>query len=258
MLGNAQIREEPSLRGLRRATVVVAAMLVVPAPSAAASTDAAVVDPGPAVEEAVAPLAGGAVEPVAVPAAGSAPAPAAGDPTAAAVIGTGAVVGALPPLPAGVPDVTAFAAACPGAGSRPARASATTLRRAVHCLVNHARAGNGMRALHGDARLARAARNHARDMVRRHYFAHQRIGGRSLTGRARAAGWRGSALGEAIAYGCGRPATAAATVRAWLESPGHRAILLSRSYRRVGIGLAKRAPVACGGGATWVLDAGRG
>jgi uncharacterized protein YkwD len=153
--------------------------------------------------------------------------------------------------------VTAFVAACPGSGSLPARARPATLRRAVQCLVNHARASNGMRALHNDARLARAARNHARDMARRHYFAHQRLGGRSLTGRARAAGWRGSALGEAIAYGCGSPATAAWTVRAWLDSPGHRAILLSRTYRRVGIGLAKRAPVACGRGATWVLDAGR-
>jgi uncharacterized protein YkwD len=93
-------------------------------------------------------------------------------------------------------------------------------------------------------------------MVRRHYFAHQRIGGPSLSARLRSAGWHGRASGEALAWGCGTLANAAATVRAWLNSPPHRAILLSGTYRRAGIGIAARAPVSCGPGATWVLDAG--
>jgi uncharacterized protein YkwD len=245
MLANVQ---EP--RGVKRSLLVIAAALLLPASPAAAAGEVPVADPG-AVGDVLAPVAGG--DTAGAPAAE--PAPATAD--AGTAIGDGAVFG-IAPLPIAPPDVTALAASCPGAGSRPSRARADTMRAAVLCLVNHARARNGVRALHGDAHLARAARNHARDMVRRRYFGHQRIGGRSPAGRARAAGWHGSALGEAIAYGCGRLGTAASTVRAWLNSPGHRAILLSRTYGRVGIGLAKRAPVSCRGGATWVLDAGRG
>jgi hypothetical protein len=48
---------------------------------------------------------------------------------------------------------------------------------------------------------------------------------------------RHKALGETLAMlgGCGRKA-AGRVVRMWMNSPGHRAILLSSSYRRVGIG----------------------
>jgi uncharacterized protein YkwD len=72
----------------------------------------------------------------------------------------------------------------------------------------------------------------------------------------RAAGFRGSNVGEAIAYGCGSFATPASVVRQWLRSPPHRAILLS-GRSRVGIGISGRSPVPCGGrGSTYVLVAG--
>ena len=93
-------------------------------------------------------------------------------------------------------------------------------------------------------------------MSSRHYFAHQRPGGPSLRARLSARGFRGGSIGEAIAWGCGTLSTPAATVRAWLASPAHRAIVLSHAFKRVGIGFARGAPVACPGGAVWVLDAG--
>jgi uncharacterized protein YkwD len=111
--------------------------------------------------------------------------------------------------------------------------------------------------LHRDRHLARAARGHAHDMASRRYFAHQRPGGPSFDDRLRRSGWHGVAAGEAIAWGCGRHASPRSTVRAWLASPGHRAILLDRDYDRVGIGVGSRAPATCGPGATWVLDAGK-
>ena len=101
-----------------------------------------------------------------------------------------------------------------------------------------------------------AASAHARDMVRRRYFAHQRAGGPRLLRRLQRAGWRGRAAGEAIAYGCGSSATPLATLRMWLNSPPHRAILLGRGWSAAGVGMNRGAPVTrCGGGATWVLDA---
>jgi uncharacterized protein YkwD len=128
-------------------------------------------------------------------------------------------------------------------------------RARLLCLVNSTRGAAGLPLLRANARLARAASAHAHDMARRGYFAHQRPGGPDLRARLRAAGLRPSSFGEAIAWGCGSLSTPAATLRNWLASPPHRAILLSRAYRRAGIGTARGAPIACAGGAFWVLDA---
>ena len=176
-----------------------------------------------------------------------------------AVPATAAAQDPLPTLPAvpSVPQITLplsvpAAQPCPGAHRR---SGARARRVAVGCLVNKARTAAGLRGFAWNRALARAATRHARDMTRRRYFAHQRAGGPSLIRRTRAAGFRGRNVGEAIAYGCGRLATPASIVSAWLHSPGHRAILLSRRSR-VGIGVSVRAPARCGPGATYVLDAG--
>jgi uncharacterized protein YkwD len=176
-----------------------------------------------------------------------------------AVPATAAAQAPLPTLPAvpSAPTITLplsvpAAQPCPGAHRR---SGARARRVAVGCLVNKARTGAGLHGFTWNRSLARAATRHARDMTRRRYFAHQRAGGPSLARRARAAGFRGRNVGEAIAYGCGSLATPASIVRAWLNSPGHRAILLSRRSR-VGIGISGRAPTGCSRGATYVLDAG--
>jgi uncharacterized protein YkwD len=152
-------------------------------------------------------------------------------------------------LPLAVPAVQP----CTGAHRR---TGARARRFAIGCLVNKARTSHGLRGFAWNRSLARAATRHARDMSRRRYFAHQRAGGPSLGRRARAAGFRGRNLGEAIAYGCGSLSTPASIVGAWMASPPHRAILLS-GRSRVGVGVAGRPPTSCGGrGATFVLDAG--
>ena len=57
-------------------------------------------------------------------------------------------------------------------------------------------------------------------------------------------GARGWSLGENIAWGSGRLATAAQIHRAWMSSPGHRANILQRSFREIGIGIETGAPRA--------------
>ena len=160
----------------------------------------------------------------------------------------------VPPAPSiSLPATVPAAQPCPGARRR---SGARARRIAVGCLVNKARTSAGLPGFAWNGALARAATRHARDMARRGYFAHQRAGGPSVSRRARAAGFRGRRVGEAIAYGCGSVGTPLAIVRMWLNSAPHRAILLSRRSR-VGIGIAGRPPVRCGGhGATYVLDAG--
>jgi uncharacterized protein YkwD len=156
--------------------------------------------------------------------------------------------------PAGEPatSVAACAATVAQPGTRPRRA----LRAALRCAVNAERSGRGLARLRHDRRLARAAGRHARDMVRRRYFAHERPGW-TLAGRLQAAGWSGTAAAEAIAWGCKGRGSALGTLQAWLASPPHRAIVLG-GYRHVGIGLAIGAPTAdrCGAAGTWVLDVG--
>jgi len=169
----------------------------------------------------------------------------------------------LPPLPAepsgGIAPAVAPAAPvarasgrCRGAGARAGRASSATMRWALLCLINQRRARHGRGGFGPDARLMRAANRHAADMARRHYFGHVSPGGASPLRRVRSAGWRGD-VGEAIAWGCGARSSPRATIRAWLASPPHRAIVLGHGGA-AGIGL-KRAR-GCGGRGYWVLDVG--
>lgn len=127
-------------------------------------------------------------------------------------------------------------------------------------LLNRERATRGLPALRADPRLARAARAHSADMVRRRYFAHASPEGEHVRGRVRRTGWldarRRWFLGEDLAWGIGRPGTAAGVVRAWMRSPAHRRILLRRVYRRVGIGVAAGTPVDPARGATVTADFG--
>ena len=67
--------------------------------------------------------------------------------------------------------------------------------------------------------------------------------------------WR---AGENIAWGRGERATPREIVRAWMESPPHRANVLGRSFRELGVGVAPGAPVRerYGSEATYVHDFG--
>jgi uncharacterized protein YkwD len=102
-----------------------------------------------------------------------------------------------------------------------------------------------------DKRLSKAARSHAGDMARRNYFSHDTLGGGSFVDRIRRAGYlRGArrwALGENLAWGTRSHSTPRVMARMWMNSPGHRANILSASFREIGIGVAYDAPVPGGG-----------
>lgn len=96
--------------------------------------------------------------------------------------------------------------------------------------VNRARAGHGLRRLQIDYRLQLAARAHARDMLRRDYFAHGPFLSRLLS-----YGALGPIFGENLAWGTGNRARARVIVADWLASPDHRSKLLRAGFRRVGV-----------------------
>jgi uncharacterized protein YkwD len=170
---------------------------------------------------------------------------------------TTAVVAAALPLAGGAVAATdADAQSCRGARSAPgANAPSITL-----CVINAERRARHLSALTANVRLARAAQRHASDMVARGYFSHVSLSGQSFSDRlrrvnyARGCAWSG---GETLAWGTGSQASPAAAVDAWMHSPPHRAILLSRGFREVGIGIAAGSPGNAASGATYVGEFGR-
>lgn len=151
---------------------------------------------------------------------------------------------------------------CANTATAATAAPADQVEDAVRCLVNVTRASHGLRALHASARLDRAAAGHSADMVRRRYFEHVSPSGATVTDRVKRTGYlsgtRDWAVGEDIGWGTGEFATPAAIVDAWMNSPPHRAVILSRKYHEAGVGVTRGVPVAgaAGDGATFVLDVG--
>jgi uncharacterized protein YkwD len=131
-----------------------------------------------------------------------------------------------------------------------------TLRR-----LNQVRRGHGLPKLRPDDRLRAAATAHARDMIRRRYFAHDGPGGPAWPQDFRSSGYlvgdRTWSIGQNIAWGryqCGAPR---GIVHMWMHSPPHRRVILTRRFRDVGIAVVSGAPVpAEGPAATYVADFG--
>jgi len=156
---------------------------------------------------------------------------------------------------------TAFAAgACSSANASVKTTSKRVLVRATLCQLNVERSRNGLRPLRLNRRLSAAARAHSRAMARRHFFSHNSLNGATFVDRIRNTGYlrgaRSWSVGENIAYGSMRLSTPRSIGRAWMNSPGHRANILSRSFRSIGIGIAVGTPSG-GGGATYTTDFGR-
>ena len=152
-------------------------------------------------------------------------------------------------------------AACGSASAMPGQISKASMASSTICLVNAERTQRGLRPLHLNRRLSRAAGGHARDMVRRDYFSHDSLSGASFVDRIRRTGYLGGPrswiVGENLAWGSGDRSSPAAIVRAWMHSPGHRANILQRRFREVGIGLASGAPESVPGpAATYATDFG--
>lgn len=125
--------------------------------------------------------------------------------------------------------------------ARPANAVAAGARldsteRKVIRLVNQIRARHGLRRLKVSPALATAAGVHSGDMVARDFFGHASSDGTSMSTRVRrytGARW----VGENLAIVTRRNrASAGRVVQMWMNSPGHRKVLLARSSRRIGVG----------------------
>jgi uncharacterized protein YkwD len=114
----------------------------------------------------------------------------------------------------------------------PSRASASSSHDATEASIiralNSARASHGLPRLQASRGLARAAGAHSRTMRRTN-----RVGHGDVARRVRRY-VRSRKIGENLAWMTGCNATA--VVNMWLNSAPHRKIMLSRSFKRVGVG----------------------
>src|SRR4051794_5246489 len=144
--------------------------------------------------------------------------------------------------PAGAPST----GRCPDQTASPDTVSVAQFARAVACLVNYERHKHGLRSLRLNTGLHNAAYGHAADMRSRDYFAHDSPGGSTPKSRAFRSHylpgdgrWR---VGEDLAWGRDGGGSARALVSAWMHSPIHRREILTRSYRDMGVGIARGSP----------------
>jgi uncharacterized protein YkwD len=152
------------------------------------------------------------------------------------------------------------ATSCADADLMPAAGNLARIRAAVLCLHNRIRAQHGLPPLHEARQLRHVAAGHSDDMVARRYFDHTTPGGRTMVDRILGSGYvrrqQNWLLGENLEWGTGSLATPRGAVQAWLDSPPHRANLLKRGYREVGIGVALGVPTGRARGATYTVDFG--
>ena len=96
-------------------------------------------------------------------------------------------------------------------------------------------------------------------MVRGNYFADHSLAGRTPLERIVPAlrPAHVATTGQNIGWGAGADATPEAIVRAWMNSPPHRRIILTAAFREAGVGVAASLPAMLErgtSGATYTLD----
>jgi uncharacterized protein YkwD len=198
-----------------------------------------------------------------VAAAGAGALPAAGSADVGGVpVDPPACISVLPTLTTSCPEPaspqpTANVASAPSAQSGqagPAGVSAIPdLARSLLAEVNRTRRTHGLRPLAYSAALANAATEHSMALATAGMFTHNwpttgRLFSSWIRGFYPARGYRTWSAGENLLWGS--PGfTPASAVQQWLDSPTHRRVLLTRSWRELGIGVvsAVGAPGTYGG-----------
>ena len=142
----------------------------------------------------------------------------------------------------------------PSSKASPARVSLVPdLARSLVAEVNRTRRAYGLRPLAYSARLATAATEHSTALATAGMFTHSwPTTGRLFSSWIRtyypARGYRAWSVGENLLW-ASPGFTPASAVQQWLDSPTHRRVLLTKSWRELGIGIvsAVRAPGLYGG-----------
>lgn len=157
---------------------------------------------------------------------------------------------APPPTPVpSAPPPTAPPAATPTPGGsnpllvpNPQNADLAAMEAYIFQQTNVERAKVGAPALVSDSTLNQLARERSQDMVNRNYFSHQTPDGLYVFDMLKTLGISYSTAGENIAMNTypGQQAGVEA-MTGWMNSPGHKANILSAQFGRIGVGAWKKS-----------------
>jgi uncharacterized protein YkwD len=151
-------------------------------------------------------------------------------------------------------------APCQNTDVLPTSETLELVRAAILCLHNQIRAEKGLPLLKENAKLRKAAAGHSATMVNEGFFDHTAPDGTTFVDRILSAGYAkrndGWTLGENLAWGTGDLSSAAGVMNAWMTSSGHKANIVKKAYREVGIGIRLGVPSDEGVGATITADFG--
>jgi uncharacterized protein YkwD len=113
-----------------------------------------------------------------------------------------------------------------------------SLDRQLLSQVNAVRVQHGLRPLELSQRLTAAATRHSMEMAQLGYFSHTSANGTAYWKRIRRfypeTGFQSWTVGEDLAWQS-PSLTAADAIAMWMASPPHRAVLLGRDWREIGI-----------------------
>lgn len=137
------------------------------------------------------------------------------------------------PAPAPVEKPAPTPAPAPVENNTGVPSSNLTYEQKVVELVNIERQKAGLPALKMDSAISNVARTKSKDMAVNNYFAHQSPTYGSAGDMLRQFGISWRAWGENIAAGQRTPEI---VVDAWMNSPGHRANILSPNFSKIGVG----------------------
>jgi len=124
------------------------------------------------------------------------------------------------------------------------------IRWRVLQLTNERRVAHGCKPVRWNDQLGLAAQRHTWRMAVANTLSHQLPGEPDPGRRIRNAGYAWTAWGENVAVGQPTPRE---VVRAWMHSPGHRAIILTCAYEHLGVGYK----LSASGAPYWTQDFGR-
>jgi uncharacterized protein YkwD len=131
-------------------------------------------------------------------------------------------------------------------GASRAIAMRADLSRAILAEVNAVRTQRGLQPLRPSGGLGGAAQQHSVSMARKGFFSHDSLDGSAFSARIKrfypAGGFREWRVGENLLW-ASPDVTPAQAVRAWLNSPAHRRILLMPEWREIGLGAIHGASV---------------
>lgn len=128
--------------------------------------------------------------------------------------------------------------------------------KAMLDLHNKQRATKGLKALCVHPALQKAAEAHSQDMIDKDYFTHNSQDGTTFAQRIKREGYNYRTAGENIAWGSGSLGSPDNIFKGWMNSSGHKANIMNKSYREVGIGAVAGTYKSYAGATMWTADFG--